>query len=239
LPSSLVVADYGQVELVMLAHMIGKGKLFEGFHLGIDPHTMHAAGVLRKRPEDVTKNERQALGKTLGFTIVNGAGDKKVAQMAGVSLERGRKILADYDKEFPEVPAFKRKQFALARSRRPPYLTSPILGRKRRLPELLSDEKWRRERAERQAFNYLIQGGAADLMKIALVRADRLLQEHRPEAYLSLTVHDEMVAVSPDEFAEEVKALIEEAMVGEEMQKLLRVPLKTEALIVKRWADAK
>lgn len=239
MPDKLVVADYGQIELVILAHMIGRGKLFDGFWAGIDPHTMHAAGVLRKDPADVTKNERQLLGKTLGFTIVNGAQYKKVAELAQVSFDRAQEILDDYDTEFPEVPAFKKKQFALARSRRPPYLESPILHRRRRLPELLADERWKRERAERQGFNFLIQGGAADLIKLALPRADALLAEHVPAAGLTLTVHDELVGETPEEFAELVRDLIVEAMIGEEIQKLVRVPLKVEANIVDRWADAK
>jgi hypothetical protein len=235
---SLVVADYGQIELVVLADLIGHGKLFEGFHAGIDPHTMHAAGVLRKRPEDVTKDERQYLGKTLGFTIVNGAQAAKVAQMSQVSLKRAKQILEDYDTNFPEVGEFKTEQFRLARTRRPPYLVS-LLGRKRRLPALLATEKWARARAERQGFNFLIQGGAADIMKVALIRIAAALAKYMPEAYLILTVHDEAIVVCPTARAEECRQLVIEAMTGPGIQKLIKVPLRVDAKVVQCWADAK
>lgn len=235
---SLVVADYGQIELVILASLIGHGKLFDGFHAGIDPHTMHAAGVLRKRPEDVTKDERQYTGKTLGFSVVNGAQAAKIASMAQVSLKRAKQILEDYDTNFPEVVEFKAEQFKLARTRRPPYLVS-LLGRKRRLPALLASEKWARARAERQAFNFLIQGGAADVMKRALIRIDQLLTEHMPEASLLLTVHDEALISCSTARAEECRQLVVDAMTGPDIQKLIKVPLKVDAKVVSSWDQAK
>lgn len=235
----LVCADYGQIELVILAHLIGYGHLFDGFWKGIDPHTVHAAGVLGKDPADVTKIERQTFGKTLGFTIVNGAGPFKVGQMIGGNMDDGEALLRKYDKDFPETPAFKQAVFELARSRQPVPYVRTLLGRKRRVPELLSSNYKRRAAAERQTFNTLIQGGAADVIKLAMIHADRMLGEECPEAYLSLTVHDEILAVGPEKYGEMIKEILVRAMTGPQIQDLIKVPLTVDANVVKNWADAK
>lgn len=245
-----VTADYGQIELVVLAHMIGRGKLYEGFLKGIDPHLAHAAGVLHKEPvlddppgshpEGVTKDERQRYGKTLGFTIVNGAGWQTVAETGGFKEDEAKQVLEDYEEEFPEVPAYKRKMLKQALScDGVPYIRTPFLGRKRRLPGLLSSSYGQRGYAERQLFNTLIQGGAAELMKISLIILDRMLSEQVPQAKISMTVHDEVVVATPAEFAELVKRIVIEAMTGPEIQKLVKVALKVDCHIVDRWSEAK
>jgi DNA polymerase I-like protein with 3'-5' exonuclease and polymerase domains len=232
-----VVSDYGQIELVMLAHLIGRGKLFEGFLAGIDPHTVHAAGVLGKDPADVTKDERQKYGKTLGFTVINGAHWKKVAELIGGTQKEAKWILDKHEAEFPEVYAFKEAVFNGARSRRPPHVRS-LLGRKRRMPGLMSNEFRVRSAAERETFNFLIQGGAADLMKVALIAADNMLAERVPEAYVNMTVHDEMTAMCRIEDVEETKATVIEAMTGPHIQRLIKVPLKVDCNAAQRWSDA-
>jgi len=114
-----------------------------------------------------------------------------------------------------------------------------LLGRVRRVPELCSQSQWLRNRAERQVFNSLIQGGAADLMKLGIIDADRLLAERVPEAFLSLTVHDELVALAPERQAEAVKGAIVEAMTGPDIQALLRVRLDVDTKVCQRWSQAK
>lgn len=244
----LIPADYGQIELVVLAHLLGYGALFEGFQKGIDPHLVHAAGVLDRvpilntdgsHPEGVLPDERQRYGKTLGFTIVNGAGPEKVGSMIGSDKRGGTELLEKYDRDFPETPAFKEAVFELARSRAPVPYVRTLIGRKRRVPELLSPVYGIRAAAERQTFNTLIQGGAADLIKLAVIEADRLIGESLPDAYLSLTVHDEIVAVAQEDQAEACKALLVEAMTGPALQRMVDVPLKVDAKVVKRWAQAK
>jgi DNA polymerase I-like protein with 3'-5' exonuclease and polymerase domains len=235
----LVTADFGQIELVVLAHLIGRGKLFDGFMAGVDPHTTHAAGVLRKRVEDVTGQERQKYGKTLGFTIVNGAGWKTIAETGGFSEKQAKQVAKDFGKNFPEVDEYRNAMIRYATSRSGTPFVRSLLGRKRRLPGLYSADNGMRMYSERQLFNFLIQGGAADLMKLALVRADYMLAEQVPEAWLSLTIHDELVAVSPDDSAEKCKSVIIEAMTGPEIQKLISVPLKVDAHVVERWSQAK
>lgn len=231
----LVVADYSQIELVILAHYLGTGALYEGFLKGIDPHRIHAAGVLHKAPEEVTKQERQDLGKTLGFAICYGAGPKKVASMAHVTEDEAKQILGEYDRTFPEVREFQKLTLRKAREHNPPVIRT-LLGRKRRLPELNYRDYKVKSRAERQAFNALIQGGAADLIKTAMVRADNLIPEG---VDLILTVHDEIVLEAPADLAEKSAEILNFAMTGPEIQELIRVPLKAEVNIVDRWSDAK
>jgi len=232
----LVVADYSQIELVVLAHYIGKGKLFEAFQQGIDPHTMTAAMVLSKRPEDVTKEERQDLGKTLGFAVVYGAGLGKVASMAKITTKRAKEVLATHAEMFPEIHAFKNEVIRTTRSRKPqPYLTT-LLGRKRRIMGINSMDEGFRMGAERQAFNSLIQGGAADIIKLAMVRLDRTLPDG---VALILTIHDELVVAAPNNKVDETVAVMREAMIGEGIQKYLKVPLSIDIKPCERWSEAK
>ena len=138
----LIIADYGQVELVMLAHYLGQGKLYDGFLAGIDPHQMTAAMVLGKDPADVTKAERQAYGKSINFAVVYGAGDNKVASMIGngTTPREARKFLDRHETEFPEIYGFKEYILDQCRAARPPHITT-LWGRKRRVPGILSSDK--------------------------------------------------------------------------------------------------
>ncbi len=231
----LIVADYEQIELVVLAHYLGQGKLFEGFMQGIDPHTMTAAGALGKDPEDVTKDERQKYGKSINFAVDYGAGDNKVASMMGCSVEQARKFLRRHEDEFPEIYGFKEYILDQCRNARPPHIRT-LFGRKRRVPGILSSERGMRLYSERQAFNSLIQGGAADINKLAMVR----LSDRMPGwMQLHLVVHDEMVCSAPVELVDEGRSVLLDAMIGPGIGDILRVPLKSDSAIVDRWSEAK
>ena len=233
----LIVADYGQIELVMLAHYLGQGKLYEGFLAGIDPHQMTAAMVLGKDPADVTKAERQAYGKSINFAVVYGAGDSKVASMIGngTTARDARKFLDRHEEEFPEIYGFKEYVLDECRAQRPPHIRT-LWGRKRRVPGILSSDRGMRMYSERQAFNALIQGSSADILKFAKVR----LAERMPEwMNLHLAVHDELVCSAPVDKVDEGRSILLDAMVGPGIGDMLRVPLKSEVAIVDRWSDAK
>jgi DNA polymerase I-like protein with 3'-5' exonuclease and polymerase domains len=231
----LIVADYGQIELVVLAHFAGPGKLYQGFLEGVDPHTMTAAGVLGKKPEDVLPQERQDYGKSLNFAVVFGAGNDKVASMANISVPEAKRLLEVHQRTFPEIYRFKEKVITACRSRRPPHVKT-LLGRKRRLPSINSMNDGVRMSAERQAVNSVIQGSAADLIKLAMIRADNTLPVEMP---LILTVHDELVTICPEDRAEEGVQIISEALLGEGIQKLLVTPLKADIKVVDKWSEAK
>lgn len=230
----LVTADYGQIELVMLAHFIGEGAMFEGFQQGIDPHTMTAALVFSKHVTQVTKDERQA-AKAINFAVVYGAGPKKVASMIGQPVKRAMDILDTHQHEFPEIYAYKKAVIKAAT--RDGYLRT-LLGRKRRIPELRYSDEGLRLYAERQAFNSLIQGSSADLMKLAMIRTNENLKGI-PGAYIALTVHDELVLSAPENAAEETASALKDGMAGPGIQQLIDVPLKADVAIGARWGELK
>jgi DNA polymerase I-like protein with 3'-5' exonuclease and polymerase domains len=232
----LIVADFGQIELVVLAHYLGRGRLFEGFLQGIDPHTATAATIFRKRVEQVIKDERQ-IAKNINFAIVFGAGANKVASMCGKDVDFIKGVLSDHRELFPEIYAFREQVLSVCKSRRPPYV-STLSGRRRRLPRIFAHDEGLRKYTERQAFNSVIQGGAADLNKIALVRAYQD-QRRTADMNLTLTVHDEMVMSVPEDRADLGEQIIREAMTGEGIQKMIRVPLSIDVKVVDRWSEAK
>lgn len=235
----LIVADYGQIEMVILAHFIGRGALFDGLRDGLDPHTATAAAVFRVAPEEVTPAQRQA-AKGINFAITYGAGPAKVASMSStkereVSVEEAKRYLEAHQRAFPEIYRYKEKVLATVRGRKPAHLRT-LLGRKRRIPTINSSDFGLRGYAERQAFNSLIQGSAADLIKTAMVRLHSTLP---PEMRMILSVHDELVTICPDDMTHIGKALVSEAMLGEEIAGLLKVPMKVDVKVVSRWAEAK
>lgn len=241
----LIVADYGQVELVVIAHYIGHGGLYEAFMNGEDPHRKTAAGMFHIPLEDVAPRQRQ-ICKTSNFLISYGGGWKTLMISANKYLPDGEKISAATAKEvmdlygdtYPEIEDFREAVMARARQRKPPYLHT-LVGRKRHMPRLNARDPKIRSAAERAAFSALIQGSAADLMKLSLIRADNMLAEQLPDAYLVLTIHDEIVAAAPEDQAEKARDIIIEAMTGPEMQRRIRVPLKVDAKIVSHWSEAK
>lgn len=234
--SKLIAADYSQIELVVLAHYLEQGALYEGFLNGIDPHTMTAALVLGKSPEDITKDERQWYGKSINFAVIYGAGITKVASMAHTDSKTAKKFLGLHEEQFPEIYDFKDAVIDLARSRKPvPYITT-LMGRKRRVPELLSHDDGRRLGAERQIFNSLIQGGAADIMKLAMVRVDALLPD---ECQMRLSIHDEIVISSPDYLVDEAVIAMRKGMLGKGIQSWVKVPLKIDLHVGQSWYESK
>lgn len=241
----LIVADYGQIELVVIAHFIGHGGLYDAFMNGEDPHRKTASEMFRCPVEQVTAKQRQ-ICKTSNFLISYGGGWQTLMISANKYLPASEKITAAtaqevmdlYDGTYPEVEEFKQAVFAVARKRNPPHIRT-LIGRKRRMPKLNSPVPKIRAAAERQLFSALIQGSAGDLMKMSLIRADNMLAEQLPEAWLVLTIHDEIVAVAPEEQAVKARDIIDEAMTGPGMQQLIKVPLKVDAKIVSRWAEAK
>lgn len=243
----LIVADYDQVELRILAHYLGRGMHYEAFAKGLDPHTMIASRTFGWDFDDMTaaleKNDPKAKdlrgkGKTLNFSILYGTGDKNVAGQLGVSVKEGSRIIRAFNDAAPEIDVFRQKVVREARKRRPPRIRT-LGGRVRRVPELFAEDRGVRSKAERQIFNSLIQGGSADLTKMAIVRANRKFREESLDALVILTVHDELVVLVRDEHAERAKEILIWAMTGPEMQAFLRVPLTTDAKIVQRWSQAK
>lgn len=227
-----VVADYAQIEYRVLAYLAQDPTLLAAFASGWDPHAAVMAMILDKPIEDVTKAERD-VGKSINFAAIYGAGISKIASMAKVSPTKAKWIKNTYEERFPAVQKFKREVIEEARNRKPPYVKT-ILGHRRPLPALWSSEDGKRFAAERQAVNTVVQGSAADIIKVAMVKLHRALPEH---SELMLQVHDELIVQTPEEHAEEVRDLVQNTM--ESVSLLGTVALEADANIGASWAEAK
>lgn len=240
----MVVADYGQIEMVLLAHFAGPGPLYHGIHAGMDPHSATAAALngipveefmRRKKEGDPAISAMRQVAKGINFAIVYGAGPDKVARMAEITVAEAKRFLEKHREMFPEVYRFKQKVISVTRSRKPPHIRT-LLGRKRRLPAIHARDQAARGEAERQAVNSLIQGSAADIIKLAMIRLHKALPD---DMQLVLSVHDELGILCPEEKAEECAEILREAMLGEGITGLINVPLTADVKIVDRWSDAK
>lgn len=226
-----VVADYSQIELRVLAHFSKDATLLRVFEEDGDPHTATAA-LLFNTTEDKVKPQERDIGKTTNFLIAYGGGYKKLAVQANISEARAKKVIDQHRKEFPRIYTLKDDVIKMARKRKPPYVKT-VTGRRRYLPELVSAEDMLRFRAERQAFNTLIQGTAADIIKQAMVDLDKALPE---DCTLLLSVHDELVVEAPEEVAPDIGKLMSEVM---EAVDLIDVRLVAEANVGNNWNEAK
>jgi DNA polymerase-1 len=169
-------------------------------------------------------------GKVLVLAMAYGVGPDKIAKSIGCTVTEARKLLTDFGAKFPAVNEY--RQLVIGVARNLGYVTT-ILKRRRYLPDINSKVVSFRASSERQAFNTRIQGSAADIIKLAMVRAHERLPK---EAKLILTVHDELVALTPDNFVDEAKEAIRDAMEG---LILLPIPLIADISVVERWGDAK
>lgn len=232
---SFIVADYGQIEYRVLAHYSEDPTLVEAFVNGYDPHAATAAILFDKHIDDVLPAERDT-AKNFNFAEVYGAGLGKLAGMAKVSFDQVKKLKSTYNRQFPRVQDFKKEVIKTARNRKPPYVTT-MLGRRRYLPGLWSNDDDKRYGAERQAVNTVVQGTAADIIKIAMVELHHALElEFNGQAKILIQVHDELVVTAPDEIAEPVQNVMQETMEG---VNILTVPLEAEANVGKSWSAAK
>lgn len=222
-----------QIEYRVLAYLSEDPTLIEAFLEGWDPHAATMALLLDKPIDEVTKQERDA-GKGTNFGQVYGAGAATIAKSAGVSITRAKWIKKEYEVRFPKVTAWKKDVVNEARNQRPQPYVKTLLGHRRWLPGLWSSDDKRRFSAERQAVNTAVQGSAADIIKVAMVKLHRVLPEG---STMLLQVHDELIVQAPKERAEEVRTLVQETM--ESVSLLGRVPLEAEAHIGESWSDAK
>lgn len=219
----LVVADYSQIEPRILTDLSDDPKMLATYLNNEDIYTTLANPLGLDR----------AAGKILVLATSYGLGDAAMAESLAVSRAKVQEIRRDFARKFPALEKYKREVIRESKSRKPAYATT-ILGRRRYLPELFSREDWEKSRAERQAFNNKIQGSAADLMKIAIVRAHQMVPDG---AHLILTVHDELVVWCPEHLAEETAEAVREAMEG--VKVLKKVPLVADVKIVDNWSQAK
>ena len=219
----LVVADYSQIEPRILSSFSGDRVLCQNYLDGVDIYTTIG---------DTVGVDRSG-AKTLVLGMMYGIGPEKIATSIGVSGKEARDLLDNFARKFPSITKYKRQVVAETRRRGPVPYALTYMNRRRYLPDMLSREIGKRAGAERQAFNTVIQGSAADLIKLAMVRAEGLLPD---KAAMILTIHDELVTVAPKEIIEETAAAIREAMEG---IKALSIPMLADVKIVDKWGEAK
>jgi DNA polymerase-1 len=227
---NLVVADYSQIELRLLAHMSEDPVLIEAFRNGEDIHTRTAAEVMNVPPMLVSKEARNN-AKAVNFGIVYGISSFGLAANLGISRKEADLYIRKYFERYAGVRRFIDETIAKTRET---GVAKTMLGRERPIPDMNSRNPNARGFAERTAVNSPIQGTAADLIKLAMVRIDKALAGRQSK--MLLQVHDELVLESPPEETDEVMQLLRSEMEGVSE---LRVPLVVEVGTGKNWRDAK
>ncbi len=228
----LVDADYSQIELRVLAHIADDTVMQDAFKSGLDVHTVTASQVFHVPFEEVTALQRRN-AKAVNFGIVYGISEFSLAEDLGVSRWEARDYIDSYLDHYRGVRKYMKQVVIDARDC---GYTQTIYGRRRSIPELKSSNFNVRSGAERIALNTPIQGTAADLIKLAMLRVDKALRENYPEARLILQVHDELIVECPEAIAPQVAELVSREM---EQVAALNVPLTAEAKWGKSWYDAK
>lgn len=219
----LIVADYSQIEPRVLAAMSSDPILMSTYN------TPNVKGDIYTTIGETMGVDRKA-GKVLVLAMMYGVGPDKIATQIHCSVKEARELLSSFSEKFPDVDRY--KNLVIGVSRKLGYVTT-IMNRRRYLPDINSRQMGFRSSAERQAFNTRIQGSAADIIKLAMIRAHDMLPK---EAKLILTVHDELVTLTPDHLVDESRAAIQESMEG---IKILPVPLIADINVVQTWGDAK
>ena len=229
--SVLMSADYSQIELRVMAHMSGDESLGAAFRNDEDVHATTAAGVFGVPPDGVTPDMRRK-AKEVNFGIMYGIGPFGLARRLEISQTEAREIIQRYFARFPKV-----KQYindTIAGARREGYVAT-LTGRRRYLPDINSRNQNIRGNAERQAINMPIQGTAADMIKIAMIRLDRSLREKRLKSRMLLQVHDELVFEVPRGEEKKMTVLVTEGM---QDAMPLSVPVRVDVGTGKNWLEA-
>jgi DNA polymerase-1 len=227
----ILSADYSQIELRVLAHLAADAELIDAFASGADVHARTAALMFDKKPDQVTPDERRA-AKTINFGVIYGMGESALAKQLGIDREQAGRFIAAYFARYSGVARFMEKSVESARQGE---AVRTLLGRRRFLPNLHSANRALRFEAERIARNTPIQGTAADILKLAMVKIGVDGGAATPGANMVLTVHDELVFEVDDARVGEATAAIRAAMAG---AMKLAVPLVVDVGTGKNWADA-
>jgi DNA polymerase-1 len=230
--SVLLAADYSQVELRIMAHISQDPTLLEAFHRGEDIHTSTAAAVMGVPAEAVTPEMRR-LAKSVNFGLSYGQGSRGLAQQTGLSYEEADRFIKTYFAKYPKVKEY------IERTKRQVNeqgYVETLLGRRRYFPELQRDQVRSHiiAAAHRMAINAPIQGTAADILKIAMLRLHQALHERNLESRMILQVHDELVLEVPEDEIDTVTPLVKEIM---EDAFQLDAPLRVDVKVGANWLE--
>ena len=230
--NSLLVADYNQIELRCIAHLADEKELKAAFNAGQDIHTAVASRTWGIKSEEIDSTLRNR-AKMVSYGLAYGMEAYGLAQRLDIPVEEASEILKAFFNAFPGVKDYMKDSIEKARKK---GYTETLLGRRRKIPELLSSNFNLRQAGERQAMNAPIQGLAADIFKIALVSVHKELKKKSYDSSLVLQVHDEVILdVVPDEL-DSVKKIVKKNM---ENAYEISVDLKVDIAVGKSWAEAK
>jgi DNA polymerase-1 len=229
----LISADYSQVELRILAHIAGEEVLKEIFIRGEDVHTATGSVVFGKEPGELTPMDRSK-SKMINYGIVYGLSDYGLADRLNIPREEAKAFIDAYLERFGKVAEFIRTTIESAREQG--HVTT-LFGRRRQIPELRARNWQVRSLGERLAVNTVIQGTAADIMKLAMIRVHRALAESAMSTRMILTIHDELLLEGPPEEADAVRELVEREMVAPWDDRT--PPLGVDAGVGQTWLEAK
>ncbi len=227
----LLTADYSQIELRILAHLSGDEHLKRAFADGEDVHRATAARIFGVEPDAVDGSLRRR-AKTVNFGIIYGMGAFGLSSRLGISIEDATKFIDAYFNSFPRIREF--VDATVARTRKEGYVTT-MLKRRRYLPEINERNRQIREFAERAAVNTAIQGSAADLIKVSMIRIDRRLRDESLRSVMTLQVHDELVFDAVDEELDRLLRIVRDEMVGAFE---IDVPLEVDTGVGGSWLEA-
>lgn len=230
--SLIFASDYSQIELRVLAHIADDAKMQETFASGIDIHTMTAAEVFGKTPEEVTPRDRSN-AKAVNFGIIYGIGDFALSQDLGISRGEAREYIDRYYDRYPSIRNYFDNTIKEAKAK---GYTTTIMNRRRQIPEINASNKVVQAQGVRLAMNSPIQGSAADIIKVAMVKVYNALKENNLMSSIILQVHDEIIINMVKDEAEEVSKLVNQAM---EHAMELKVTLKSEQSTGENWYEAK
>ena len=231
----LISADYSQIELRVLAHLSQEPALLDAFRNGEDIHARTGGLLFDKQAQDVTPDERRN-AKTINFGLIYGMGSQSLAKSLGISTQQAKTFIEHYFTHMTRLKAFYENAEQLAREQG--YVTT-MAGRRRLMPEMHSENTQLRSQARRQAINTVVQGSAADIIKMAMlsVHNDPMLWDLG--ARLLLQVHDELILEAPADRAEEAAARVAELMAAVRPGgAALDVPLIADAGVGKNWGEA-
>jgi DNA polymerase-1 len=224
----LLGADYSQIELRILAHVSGDEHLRDAFARNADIHRETAARVLGKPPEDISHAER-SMAKMVNFGLAYGMSDFGLASRANISRQEAQAFINSYFTAYSGISYY---MMAIKDQARDQGFVETLLGRKRQIPELRASNPALRGAGERMAINMPIQGTAADIQKIAMIRTDARVHEAALRARLLLSVHDELLFETPRDEVEPLAALVRETM---ESALPLSVPLVVDVKVGDDW----
>ena len=229
---SLLSADYSQIELRMLAHMANEENMIHAFNEGLDIHTKTATLIFNCDADQVDDQKRR-IAKTVNFGIVYGQTEFGLAQQLNISRKEAQEFMNMYFESYPQIHQYMNQLIEFCKEN---GYVETLFKRRREIPEINDKNFMTREFGKRAAMNAPIQGSAADLIKIAMLKMDKAMKDAKVESKMLLQIHDELIFLVPDYELDQMNKLVKETM---ENAMELKVPLKASLNAGKTWYEAK